>query len=115
MTNDLKCYDFIDLCGSIVFYKIILEIKRKLSKLSLSDKEDILDPIRRHVTNYGNFGNSAGLTKILTELFRQVQLKLKHSQAFNMGHYVDADLYMAFFLIFVPEKEAKKATEGVIC
>ena len=39
MTNGLVCYDFRDLCGSIVFYKIILEIKRKLLKLILSDNE----------------------------------------------------------------------------
>ena len=66
------------------------------------------------LTCFISFGNSAGLNKILTELFRQVQSKLKHSCAKIMGHYVDADLYMAFFLIFLPEKEAKKVTIALL-
>ncbi len=76
----------------------------------MSDKEDIICRLRRHVTKYGIFRNDAGLTKMLAQLFRQVQSKLSQSDSITMGHYVDADLYMEFFLIFVLEEEAKKAT-----
>ena len=103
ITNGLTFYDFRDLVASCTFYKILLYIKSLISKSNESKQKLPFNEITRYIAISVTNGSSSGLYKFLNDSFRQVQEKLQHATPGLMIHYVDFDLFMALFLIFVNE------------
>jgi hypothetical protein len=99
ITGNCHLYDFRRLKSSIIAFNITKYFEEKLSKCNEQDKDRVMNFMRKQI--------NSGSSWITIDVFDQVIKGLVHHDHCAMFHYVDLDIWMYFFTIFVPYDQAE--------